>query len=176
MDKYLVLSAIGSDRPGIVNELSELILECGCNIENSRMTVLGGEFAIILLVSGQWNTITKLEDGIAKLEATLNLKVITKRTAPQPHTQNELPYAVEAICVDQKGILHELASFFSARTINIQDITTSHYNAPHTGTAMFSLQMIIDVPEKVKISRLREEFLEYADKLNIDAILEPFKG
>lgn len=176
MDKYLVLSALGTDRPGIVKELSEVILECGCNIESSRMTVLGGEFAVMLMVCGQWNNIAKLEDSIAKLETTLQLKIITKRTEPVAHSENQLPYAVEAICVDHKGIVHDISEFFSTREINIQEITSSHYHAPHTGTPMFSIQMIVDVPEKLRISRLREEFLEYADKLNIDAILEPYKG
>lgn len=52
MNNLLVVSALGQDRPGIVNELSLAILNCGCNIEDSRMTVLGGEFTVILLVSG----------------------------------------------------------------------------------------------------------------------------
>ena len=47
MDNYIAISAVGQDRPGIVNELSRAILEYGCNIVDSRMTVLGGEFAII---------------------------------------------------------------------------------------------------------------------------------
>ncbi|HDO34642.1 MAG TPA: glycine cleavage system protein R, partial [Chromatiales bacterium] len=59
MNNLLVVSALGQDRPGIVNELSLAILNCGCNIEDSRMTVLGGEFAVILLVSGNWSTIAK---------------------------------------------------------------------------------------------------------------------
>jgi putative FmdB family regulatory protein len=65
---YLVISALGEDHPGIVNHLSKAILEHGCNIEDSRMTVLGGEFAAMLLVEGKWNTLAKIENALPELE------------------------------------------------------------------------------------------------------------
>ena len=52
MSAYLVISAIGQDRPGIVDEVSAFILSHQCNVEDSRMAVLGGDFALIMLVSG----------------------------------------------------------------------------------------------------------------------------
>ncbi|MBM3890900.1 MAG: glycine cleavage system protein R, partial [Verrucomicrobia bacterium] len=45
MRQYLVVSAVGQDRPGIVDRISEFILDHDCNIEDSRMAILGGEFA-----------------------------------------------------------------------------------------------------------------------------------
>src|SRR4029077_17440209 len=53
MKQLFALSAIGRDRPGIVADLAELIYECDCNLEDSRMTILGSEFAVLLLLSGQ---------------------------------------------------------------------------------------------------------------------------
>ena len=52
MRQLFALSAIGRDRPGIVADLAELIYECDCNLEDSRMTLLGSEFAVLLLLSG----------------------------------------------------------------------------------------------------------------------------
>ena len=66
---FLVISAVGADHPGLVNDLSRSILEYGCNIEDSRMTVLGGEFAAILLVEGKWNTLAKVENALPELAA-----------------------------------------------------------------------------------------------------------
>jgi len=68
MNKYLVISALGKDRPGLVNQLSHAILDAGCNIQDSRMTVLGGEFALMLLVTGPWNAVGKLESQTKALE------------------------------------------------------------------------------------------------------------
>ena len=53
MKKWFALSAIAQDHPGIVADLAELIYECDCNLEESSMTVLGSEFAVLLLLSGQ---------------------------------------------------------------------------------------------------------------------------
>ena len=77
---YLVISALGKDRPGIVDKLSRTILDEGCNIVDSRMTVLGGEFAIMLMVDGNWNNLTKLEDAVPELENKLGLTIIARRT------------------------------------------------------------------------------------------------
>ena len=80
MKKHLVLSVLGSDRTGIVRELSKSILDAGCNVEDSRMTVLGGEFALIMLVSGSWNAVAKLESLLPKLEQKLTLTITGKAT------------------------------------------------------------------------------------------------
>ena len=69
----LVITAIGKDRPGIINELSRIVLEQKGNVVDSRMTVLGGEFAILLLVSGKWDTIARLEATLPKFQEKLEL-------------------------------------------------------------------------------------------------------
>ena len=71
MSNYLVISALGDDRPGLIDGLSGRILESGCNVEDSRMTVLGGQFAVLMLVSGNWNDIGKLEAQLPALQEDL---------------------------------------------------------------------------------------------------------
>ena len=176
MHNLLVITALGEDRPGIVNDLAKVIVDSGCNIEDSRMTVLGGEFAVILLVSGKWNELAKLESGLPSLSRKLNLILNTKRTEPPRRGANLLPYAVEVVAIDHPGIVHQLAHFFSRREINIRDMATASYAASHTGTPMFSVQMTIDVPAGTHIAALREEFMDFCDQLNLDAIMEPVKG
>jgi len=176
MKNLLVITALGEDRPGIVNEISRLIVDTGCNIEDSRMTVLGGDFAIILLVSGKWNELAKLENSLPALGRKQNLLVNTKRTEPPRPRGNLLPYAVEAVALDHPGIVHQLANFFARREINIRDMATASYAAAHTGTPMFSVQMTVDVPAGTHIGALREEFMDLCDELNLAASIEPVKG
>ena len=173
---YLVLSALGKDRSGIVDELSKTILQDGCNITDSRMTVLGGEFAILLMVEGNWNMLSKLENAIPELERQLGLTIIAKRTEERAASADLIPYGVEVVSLDHPGIVHHLASFFSSRKINIEDLSTSTYAAAHTGTPMFSVHMTVGIPSDLHIATLREEFMEFCDSLNLDAILEPLKG
>ncbi|WP_446915921.1 glycine cleavage system protein R, partial [Klebsiella pneumoniae] len=90
-------SALGEDRPGIVNELARMVADTGCNIEDSRMTVLGGDFAIILLVDGRWNELAKLEAALPGLERRMGLAISAKRTHPARREGNLLPYSVEVV-------------------------------------------------------------------------------
>jgi glycine cleavage system transcriptional repressor len=173
---YLVISALGEDRPGIVNALSKAVLEHGCNIEDSRMTVLGGEFAAILLVEGKWNTLAKVENFLPELERQLGLTIMSKRTGERAAEANLLPYAVDVISMDHPGIVNNLAGFFAERNINIEDMSTSTYAAAHTGTPMFAVHMTVGIPADLHIAALREEFMDYCDRLNLDAVLEPLKG
>ena len=176
MSNQLVIAALGQDRPGLVDKLSGWILDSGCNIADSRMMVLGGEFAVLLLVSGNWNSLAKLESQLGQTEKQLGMTISVKRTSKKEQRGNLLPYAVDVVALDHPGIVHNLAGFFSRRSINIQDLSTATYAAAHTGTMMFSVHMILDVPADTHIATLREEFLEFCDRLNLDAVIEPIKG
>ncbi len=176
MSSYLVISALGKDRPGIVNELSQSILNHGCNIVDSRMTVLGGEFAILVLISGNWNAVAKVETALPAIGKSLGLTVISKRTEPRASRRDVLPYTVEVVSMDHPGIVSSIADFFSSRGINIEDLSTGSYSAAHTGTPMFSLNMTISVPADQHIGQLREQFTDFCDELNLDAVMEPLKA
>ena len=176
MTSQLVIAALGEDRPGLVDQLSGWILDSGCNIADSRMMVLGGEFSVLLLVSGNWNNLARLEDQVEKIEQKLGMVLSVKRTEPKQHNAEFLPYAVDVVALDHPGIVHNLANFFSQHNINIQDLSTTSYAAAHTGTQMFAVHMSLDVPADTHIATLREEFLEFCDQLNLDAVIEPLKG
>ena len=174
-NSHLVISALGKDRPGIVNQLSKAIYELDCNVSDSRMTVLGGEFAILLMVEGPWNLLAKLEDQVPELQDRLHLTITTRRTEERAGNANLLPYGVDVVSLDHPGIVYSLASFFSDKNINIEDMTTSSYAAAHTGTPMFSVRMSIGIPADIHIAALRDEFMDFCDQLNLDAVMEPVK-
>ena len=153
-----------------------MLLECGCNVEDSRMTVLGGEFSLILLVSGNWSNIAKVEAGLPKLQQDLGLVLTSRKNEARQMTANLLPYMVEVVALDHPGIVFHLANFFSSRDINIEDMVTSSYAAPHTGSPMFSMRLVVDIPSDMAIATLREEFLDFCDELNLDAVIEPCKN
>ncbi|HEC19402.1 MAG TPA: glycine cleavage system protein R [Gammaproteobacteria bacterium] len=175
MDSFLVITALGEDRPGIVDKLTETVVDCQCNVIDSRMSVLGGEFAVMLLVSGKWNQLAKLEDALQACAESLGLTLICKRTEPRAVTTDLMPYSIEVISIDQPGIVHELARFFSSRNINIQELSTTQYAAAHTGTPMFALHLTANIPASMHIAALRDEFLDFCETQNMDATMEPMK-
>ena len=175
MSQLIVLSAIGTDRTGVVQDISKVILTCGGNIEESRMTTLGAEFAVLMLVSGNWHTLSRLETALDKLTADNNLTISIRKTGARTSQDARMPYAVDVVSLDQQGIVFNLADFFASRDIEIADVATRSYSAAHTGSPMFSVQMAVNVPSGVSISQLRDDFMELSDRLNLDAILEPVK-
>lgn len=176
MNEYLVISALGKDQPGIVNRLSKTILAAGGNIAESRMAVLGGEFALILLVEGLSTAIASLEQQLPALGETLGLIIIHKKTSRRSVQTSMLPYRAHVIAMDHPGIVHEVTEFFSGRGMNIEELNTETYPAPHTGTPMFSLDLTVSVPASLSIGELREDFEDFCDELNLDATFESDKS
>jgi glycine cleavage system transcriptional repressor len=175
MQNSLVVAAIGSNRPGLLDAITKVIRDCGGNVVDSRMTILGTEFALIMLLSGTWDVIAKIESALPRLQENLGLTIVVKRTDARKTASNFIPYAVEVVSYDHTGVVYEIASFFTTRNINIEDMYTSGYAAAHTGAPMFSLHMTVSVPVNTSIAGLRGEFMEFCDRLNLDAIMEPVK-
>jgi glycine cleavage system transcriptional repressor len=171
----LVITALGSDRPGIVNDLSSLVASHDCNIQDSRMTVLGGEFAIIMMIAGSDSAIAELEDKLESEAQALNLTTIIKRTSGRETCHDTIAYIAEIIAIDNPGIVSDITGFFSHRKINIDDLTTGTYAAPHTGTQMFNLTMRVNIPSGLSLSQLKDDFIQFCDDRNLDAMIEPLR-
>lgn len=171
MTTKLVISALGEDRPGIVDKLTNIIFDHALNIEDSRMTVLGGEFAILLLISGEQSSINALQAQLHEIEQALNMSLLVKTTTESIKQDNTVPYSVDVAALDHPGIVRNIASFFSNRNINIVNLETERYAAPHTGSPMFSLHMTIGIPAGINIPQLRDAFMDVCDELNLDAEL-----
>lgn len=171
---HLAITAYGSDRPGLVERLSGCITDSGCNIEESRMSALGGQCVIVILAAGPWHALSKLEGQLDALGASLALTLHHERTGKR--TEPAIPYSVELVTPDKPGIVRSLAAFFTRSGINIEDLQTSTYPAPHTGSTSLSVMMIVGIPASMHIATLRGDFLDYCDSLNLDATLEPVRG
>ena len=176
MTDYLVISALGTDKPGIINRLSQKAVEHKCNILDTRMTVLGGEFALLMMLSGETGAIAELEPEIQSEADRLSLTLILKRTTPKAIQTHNIPYSVDVVALDNPGIVHEITKFFSDKMINIVEMETGTYAAAHTGTQMFSLEITVNIPSNQSIAALKEEFLNFCDEKNLDATIEPCRG
>ena len=171
--RHAVLTGIGRDRPGIVRALTEAVAGLGCNVEESRMAVLGGEFAIIMLVSGEEASVESLRQEATVLGERSGLAMHVRLTGKKAESGDVLRYRVEALSMDHPGIVNAITASFSARGINIESLSTDTYAAPHTGTPMFALDMVVEIPAGERVSELRRRFVDVCDDLYIDASLEP---
>lgn len=175
MLQHLVLTALGSYTPQLAEQFSKALTDSGCSITDSRMTMLGNNFAMITMLAGNWDSIAKLEDMLPKLEERLDIAIHSKRTELFKPSTGLMPYAIDAVCSNRVSVVYELAKFFASNNIQIQEIYTSSYRASHTGSPMYSVHITVHIPTENSIASLRGDFMEFCDQLNLDAIMEPVK-
>ena len=165
---HLILTAVGPDQVGLVEKLSEFIARHGCNIEDSKMAVFCGEFAVIVLISGEGGNLVKIARDYRELEGETGLTLSIKTPAARKPSDQFLPYRLTASCMDHPGVVYRLSAVLSGLGINIESMETETYAAPISGTPIFRLEAMLAVPVRTSINSLRERFAEIQREENID--------
>lgn len=173
MKTWYALSAIGRDRPGIVADLAELIYECDCNLEDSSMTILGSEFAVLLLLSSlDVGAAERLSTGCKRLEWEKRLTVFFRplKGEPVPIATRERArrYALQAIGVDRAGIVAKITRCLADHAVTVAEMTTQSRPEPESGTPIYTMRMQIDVPQHTDAAALHRRLQAIADELQID--------
>jgi glycine cleavage system transcriptional repressor len=102
--------------------------------------------------------------------------IFSKRTGERKYQGNILPYAVEVVSINHASVVYNLTNFFANHSVMIEDLTIYSYQTSHSDTRMFSINLTIGIPADTHIASLREEFMDFCDELNLDAVMEPIKG
>jgi glycine cleavage system transcriptional repressor len=165
---HLILTAVGPDRVGLVEKISQFIARHGCNIEDSKMAVFCGEFALIILISGESVNLFKVANDYRELEIATGLAISIKTPAARQLPESYVPYTLTASCMDHPGIVYQISAILSSFGINIESMETKTYAAPVSGAPIFRLEAVISVPSKININSLRERFAEIRKQENID--------
>lgn len=173
---HLILTAVGPDRVGLVEKISEFIARHGCNIEDSKMAVFYGEFAVIALISGEGGSLVKIGRDYREIEIGTGLTISIKTPAMRQPAVAFLPYKLTASCMDHPGIVHQISNALSSMGVNIESMETETYAAPVSGTPIFRLEAEISVPITTNIATLRERFGEIQREENIDIDLSALRA
>lgn len=173
-DCYLVLSALGPDRPGLVADVTEYLTRRGANVEDSRMVILGAEFGILVLVSGSAEELATIANETAVLEKKTGLGILTRPTkSPNEHRRGFRPFTITADALDQEGIVYAVAAALHKAGVNVVSLGTSTYEAPVTGSPLFRLEAHVDAPREVGLAQLRQALDEVAREENVDLDVRP---
>ncbi|MDD1641814.1 MAG: transcriptional regulator, partial [Methylococcaceae bacterium] len=144
-----------------------------------RSSHLGQSAAAYLLIQGNWNQIAKFENTLDNIQKRLEIKIHSLRPDQKDKDKDKgkdcVPYSLETISLDKNSVIESITSFLFDRDIDIEEISGSSYQAPYIQTSVFSTKFIILIPPQLHLLSLREEFLDFCDQSNIDAILEPIK-
>ena len=166
--KNIIISAIGSDRPGIVSELSGVITSHGGNVEESRMSRLGSDFAIIMLVTVAPNWEESLE---VALKSITELTITTKPTKLL-QVGDGRQFSINLNGADNEGIVKVLSKYLAKKSINILEMETHISQAPVSGTPLFNLNATVSIPSDVEEKGIQSDLSQIAQDLGVEIHLD----
>ncbi len=177
MRKHLVFTLSGPDRVGLVEEITGILLEHGGNVESSRMTRLGGEFVILMLISMPEENFDTLRQGIRSLRDE-GYKVTTRQTERGYAAKYEgwLPYQVKVNGADNEGIIHHVARHMAKQGINIETMDTGMVRAPMSGTPLFTMTAVVMAPPELSYPGWGDDLADVGDRLNVDIEVSTYTG
>jgi len=167
--KSFVLTLTGKERVGVVEEATAALLELGANIETSKMTRLGGEFAMLMLVSVPERSVDALASIVERLAKT-GYQVTATTTEPLQDSASGLrvPYQVIVQGADHEGIVHEIAANLAHFGINIETMDTFVSPAAVSGMPLFSMIATVEVPCDLEEGAWTEKLRKAATDTNVD--------
>lgn len=174
-DEQLLIQVLTPALQSPLLTLARRIADAGCNLAEARVSTIGTEISLMLLATGAWDALAKLESALTKLARDESLRLVHYRTRPRENSSHLLPYLVEVVAADRPGIVARIVEFFSQHEISVEQLNSTHYRAMQTGAEMFQAQFTIGIPSEIHIAALRDDFLELCDGLNLDAIMDPVK-
>lgn len=170
MQRYIV-TAFGHDRIGILSEVTGVLYRQGCNLEDSVMTRLSSEVAVIMLFSSSREDIEEiLTREFRRLEVEKGLPAYFRRIRDKP---SGLP---SSLCrrslhiegIDKCGIIYHVSSFLADNNISISHMQSSRHSSPLSGTAIYHIELEIEIPPEMDFGELSKELRQLGDRLHID--------
>jgi glycine cleavage system transcriptional repressor len=164
----IVFTMTGPDRVGIVEEVTKTMLGLDGNVETSRMTRLGGEFAILMLVSLPAARADDVDSAFESLsqQGYRITATTTDRTVAEAH-RGWLRYQIEVHGADHEGIIHEISRGLAQRRINIESADTGTTRAPVSGTPLFSMTALVAVPPDLPESEWTADLRDAGYQANV---------
>ena len=166
MTTYLVLTAIGEDKPGLVESLAKIIADNSGNWLESSMSQLAGKFAGILRVSVSDSEVEQLISALNGISDQLTL--VVQRV--DSDDEIELPQTVELNLIgnDRPGIIREFSHALASLSVNVEQLSTECVPAPMSSEVLFKAKANLKVPVGLKLEVLQQEIERLADDLIVE--------
>lgn len=160
----LLLTLVGPDREGLVQNLSTVVAEHHGNWLESQMARLGGSFAGIALVDvpdERVEALTSAVEGLGDLHVTVS-------PAGEYTGKPGTPMTVHLVGNDRPGIVREVTTVLAGQGVTIDEMHTGTRPAPMADTVLFETTAQVRLPEGVEASAVRESLEAIADELMVD--------
>jgi glycine cleavage system regulatory protein len=170
MQRLLVMTVIGQDRPGLVDSVAALVAEHGGNWLESRMSRLGGQFAGILRVEVPGENEPPLVAALKKLESR-GLTVVVHPDQPKPAPASSRQSLLEIVGQDRPGIVREISHALASFGVNVEELQTECASAAMSGETLFKARARLSLPESCNAAQIREKLERIAADLIVEISL-----
>ncbi len=166
-----IMTAFGKDRPGIVADVTRVLFENGCNLEENSMTLLADEFTLILLFSASDDgSEERLLAECRRLEKDRGISAFIRplgerKDLPSASIQT---YVVEVEGLDQSGIVYQVSQHLADQGLNILDLKSTVKSSPESGTALYQMQIHIQAQTGTSAEEIEASLSPVADELHVD--------
>jgi len=158
----IIITAIGTDKPGLVDEISAIINKNDGNIENSKMIKIDNQFAMII----DFYCIKTLDPIKKELESIKELEITYKAAKNSNLPDKSKKYILKG--ADDQGIVNKVSNLFSNQNINIIELNTFIESAPITGAPLFNMEIIIGYNNSIYIEDINSNLMSLCENLNLD--------
>ena len=173
MPTNVVLTGVGRDRVGIVAELSNVLFELGCNLLDSSMTLLRGEFAVILMAQiPEDSTLEELKEKLADVEKSLEMNVYLRELSDQELAQSEqeeTAYIISVYGADRPGIVAGITKELAELKVNLTDVETKK---TESAKSLFLMVLEITIPSDLTYETLESRLKNRAESLGVDVSIQ----
>lgn len=175
---HFSVSVLGKDRPGIVAEVSRVLFEQGCNIEDSTCTILSGQFAMILVVfHPKITSVGELNLAFDEVRSNMGLMVTLHALKDEEVVHEKAfvghPHIISVYGADRPGIVYTVTKELARRKVNITDLNTQVAGAKDRPVYVMVLE--VDIPEAVDMKELEKEFDRIRKELSVSITVRPIE-
>lgn len=176
MNRFAVWT-LGVDRPGIVAGVTGALFERGCNLADCSMTILAGNFAMVLIVDADESQSDRalgaaaIEEALSAVAVELDLVVSVRALHVESIAQSGLPYVVSVYGADRPGIVHRVARAMAEADVNITDLETRSIG--EATEPIYAMLLEVSIPSHVDPDGIARELSALADELGIRATMHP---
>ncbi len=170
MQNRCVITFIGDDRRGIVEQLADEIQRHDGNWLDSRLSQLGGKFAGLILIELSADRSSALEQGLRELPGG-DLSVRVTAAGQAPSASGHL-FTLTLTGPDRPGIVREISGALARSGINLLKMESRVESAAFTGESMFHASITATAVETLSMEALQESLDTIADAMTLDIDIE----
>jgi glycine cleavage system regulatory protein len=170
----LILSVIGSDRPGLTQALAGAVLSAGGNWLESHLSRLGGLYVGSVLVELDADRVEALRSAVQAVDAQgLEVRIAPAVEAPGVGGDEIL---FNLVGQDRLGIVHQVTAVLSGLDVNIEAFSTRISPEPYSGAPLFHLEARLRLPPTLSADDVQAALEAISGEIMVDISLAPAKA